>query len=146
MSYKITINGDLGNQEKTWDLINFIFQQHGMPASDADVFTVAVGEAFGNGLLYSPDNCSVLTLSIHRDRIIAEVVNVGKKINFKAIEEFDTEHDFMQYKDGKLGIPMIKTLVDDVNYSHDKGKNKLILLKYIKNDSNVLKGEKNENY
>jgi anti-sigma regulatory factor (Ser/Thr protein kinase) len=49
------------------------------------------------------------------------------------------------YKDGKLGIPMIKRIVDDVTYSHEKGMNKLVLLKYIKHEPYEVKGENNEN-
>ena len=145
MSYRVKIIGNIEEQEKTWDLVHFLSQQHGMSEADADIFAVAVGEANGNGLLYSPDNYSELMLDFQSDRVIAEIENSGKEINFKGIEEFNNEQDFQIYKDGKLGIPMIKALVDKVTYSHSNGKNKLILLKYIKSDKNVLKGENNEN-
>lgn len=144
MNYKVKIIGDLKNLEKTWDLVHFLSIQHGMPETDADVFAVAIGEAYGNGLQYSPEHTSRLVMKFYDDRIIAEIINIGEEINFKTIKAFDNNQDFMQYKDGKLGIPMIKTLVDDVVYSHSKGKNKLELLKRIK--TNVLKGESNENY
>lgn len=143
MGYSVKIYGDLNTLEKTWDLVHYLSMQHGMPEQDADVFAVAVGEAYGNGLQYSEEHESELILNFYKDKIIAEVINEGKEIDFKSIEAFDTEQDFMQYKDGKLGIPMIKTLVDEVTYSHSNGKNKLELLKKIK--LNMQKGENNEN-
>ena len=145
MSYKVKIIGNIEEQEKTWDLIHFLSQQHGMSEEEADIFAVAVGEAYGNGLLYSPDKYSELLIDFKKDQIIVEIENNGKEIDFKAIEEFDNEQDFQMYRDGKLGIPMIKVLVDDIKYSHSNGKNKLVLSKKIKSDKNVLKGEKNEN-
>lgn len=143
MGYKVKIYGDLKTLEKTWDLIHYLSIQHGMPEEDADVFAVAVGEAYGNGLQYSDEHESELIMQFKEDKIIAEVINYGDEIDFKGIDAFDTEQDFMRYKDGKLGIPMIKTLVDEVKYSHYDGKNKLELIKNIK--PNVLKGEENEN-
>eukprot|EP01156_Anaeramoeba_ignava_P002836 Anaeramoba_ignava/a219715_3.p1 GENE.a219715_3~~a219715_3.p1 ORF type:complete len:145 (-),score=29.32 a219715_3:16-450(-) len=144
MGYKIKIYGDLNTLEKTWDLIHFLSIQHGMPEQDADVFAVAVGEAYGNGLQYSQEHESELIMNFYEDKIVAEVINAGEEIDFKNIDAFDTEQDFMQYKDGHLGIPMMKTLVDEVSYSHADGKNKLELLKKI--NLNVVKGENNENY
>lgn len=131
MSYEIKIYGDLKSLEKTWDLIHYVSIQHGMPEEDADVFAVAVGEAYGNGLQYSNAHESELILTFLHDKIVAKVTNQGEKIDFKSIDAFDTEQDFMKYKDGKLGIPMIKTLVDEVKYTHSNGKNTLELAKFI---------------
>jgi anti-sigma regulatory factor (Ser/Thr protein kinase) len=135
MNYKVKIKGNEQNLEKTWDLVHFLAVQHGMQKEDADVFAVAVGEAYGNGLHYSPDNKAKLTLTFYDDKIVAYIVNKGEKISFQDIKIFDTQQDFMQYKDGKLGIPMIKKLVDDVRYKHFNGKNKLILSKRIEHES-----------
>ncbi len=132
MDYRVKIDGDINHLENTWDLIHYLSIQNGMPEADADVFAVAVGEAYGNGLQYSPDKLAELILIFSQEKVVAQIINQGKSINFKSIDAFDTEQDFMQYKDGKLGIPMIKRLVDEVKYSHENGKNILELLKYIK--------------
>jgi len=145
MSYKVKIIGDLKNQQKTWDLVHFLCIQHGMREENADVFAIAVGEAYGNGLQYSPDNYSELIMEFQTETIVAEIENVGDEINFEEIEKFNKNQDFQQYKDGKLGIPMIKALVDDVLFTRKNGKNKIVLSKIIKSNKNVLKGENNEN-
>ncbi len=130
MSYIVTIDGNTEDQEKTLDLVDFLCRQHGMSKPDADVFSIAVGEAYDNGLLYSPDRHSILKLIFHSTKIEAEISNKGKKIEFDNIEKFDTSQDFMKYKDGKLGIPMIKALVDDVKFFHKSGHNFLTLTKH----------------
>ena len=85
MSYKVKIIGNIEKQEKTWDLVHFLSQQHGMSEEEADIFAVAVGEAYGNGLLYSPENYSELLIDFKEDQILAEIENDGKEINFKGI-------------------------------------------------------------
>ncbi|MBN2279728.1 MAG: ATP-binding protein [Candidatus Marinimicrobia bacterium] len=139
MSYKVIIIGNIDEQEKTWDLVHFLCQQHGLTEKEADVFAVAVGEAYGNGLLYSPGHYSELLLDFQMDQISAEITNKGEEIKFHEIDEFSKDQDFQKYKDGSLGIPMIKTLVDEVTYTREKGKNRLILKKFINSDKNAIR-------
>lgn len=146
MDYIVEIRGDEKNLEITWDLIHFLALQHGMAEIDADVYAVAVGEAYSNGIQYSPGHSCKLVLKFNPEKFMALVINNGQPVDFKNIEAFDCEQDFMQYKNGKLGIPMIKKLVDKVNYSYENGENKLKLVKFIKNININSKGEHDENY
>ncbi len=130
MNYQVKIKGNEDNIEKTWDLIHFLSIQHGMKEETADVFAVAVGEAYNNAITYSSNSdMSELTLNFQKDVIIAEIINFGDFIDFDNIQKFEKDQDFMQYSEGKLGIPLIKTLVDDVKYERNNGKNKIILVK-----------------
>ncbi len=132
MNYQVKIKGNEDNIEKTWDLIHFLSIQHGMKEETADVFAVAVGEAYNNAITYSSNSdMSELTLNFQKDVIIAEIINFGDFIDFDNIQKFEKDQDFMQYSEGKLGIPLIKTLVDDVKYERKNGKNKIILIKNI---------------
>jgi len=130
MTYQVKIKGNEDNIEKTWDLIHFLSIQHGMKEETADVFAVAVGEAYNNAITYSSNSdMSELTLNFQKEVIIAEIINFGDFIDFDNIQKFEKDQDFMQYSEGKLGIPLIKTLVDDVKYERNNGKNKIILVK-----------------
>ncbi len=130
MNYQVKIKGNEDNIEKTWDLIHFLSIQHGMKEETADVFAVAVGEAYNNAITYSSNSdMSELTLNFQKEVIIAEIINFGDFIDFDNIQKFEKDQDFMQYSEGKLGIPLIKTLVDDVKYERNNGKNKIILVK-----------------
>ncbi|MCF7885529.1 MAG: ATP-binding protein [Candidatus Marinimicrobia bacterium] len=104
-----------------------------MADRDADVFAMAVGEACKNAVLYSTANNKVfeLILNINNKRIVAEVTNKGEPIDFDNIEPFDKRQDFMQYRDGGLGIPIIKKVIDKVEYERINGLNKLSLIKHI---------------
>jgi len=133
MGYIVSIKADESFIERSWDFIHFLCIQHGMKVEDADVYAVAIGEAFVNGLQYSNDkageNNTELRISFEDEEIIAEIINSGNPIDFENIQAFNTQHDFLQYSAGKLGIPLIKTVVDDVTYKRINGKNKLTLVR-----------------
>lgn len=102
---------------------------------EADVFAMAVGEACKNALDYSKNNDEEiffeLVLILNDEKIIAEVANQGAPIDFDRIEPFDKNQDFMQYKEGGLGLPIIKKFMDEVHYKRENEKNILSLVKYI---------------
>jgi anti-sigma regulatory factor (Ser/Thr protein kinase) len=103
-----------------------------MVEKDADVFAMAVGEACKNAILYSKGNDKFeLVLLLSKKRIIAEIINKGDPIDLNSVKAFDKDQDFMQYKNGGLGIPIIKKFMDEVNYERKNGRNKLTLVRKI---------------
>lgn len=106
-----------------------------MVEKDADVFAMAVGEACKNAVLYSREEDHEkkfeLMLVINEKRITAQITNKGKPFNIDAVPAFNKEQDFMQYKNGGLGIPIIKKFMDEVNYKREEGKNKLTLVRHL---------------
>ena len=54
--------------------------------------------------------------------------------SYEVIEKdsFTIDQDFMQYKNGGLGLPLIKSMVDSVEYSRKSNSlNELIIIKKI---------------
>ena len=101
-----------------------------------DILEMAIFEACHNAVLYSVKrkNKSLCKLKLSHDNqsIKAIVINYGKAFKVKEKESFSIEQDFIQYKNGGLGIPLIKSLVDSVEYSRKSdGTNELIIVKKL---------------
>ncbi len=140
MGYSVRIKGDESLLERTWDFVHFLCIQHGMKEEEADVYSVAIGEAYTNAIQYSKDepgeNNSELILYFEDEEIVAKIINKGDLIDFENINAFNTHQDFLQYSAGKLGIPLIKTVVDDVVYERINGKNIVTLIRKFCTENN----------
>lgn len=149
-SYKVSISGDRNHLEETRELIHFVSRQHGLDVSEADVVEMAVSEACLNVLRHgkTKGDRAVFRLDIFVDErsIKAVIKDRGEAFEFDSIEPFDINQDFMQYKDGGLGIPLMKVLMDEVHYERKtRDINELTLVKYIRPKSRKRGKERDEN-
>ncbi|MBU0529075.1 ATP-binding protein [bacterium] len=132
---KICINGFAELEQARESILNFC--SHYCRSDEViDILEMAILEACHNAILYSTKrkNKSLceLKLSFDNQSIKAIVINYGKAFKVLEKESFSIEQDFLQYKNGGLGIPLIKSLVDSVEYSRrSDGTNELIILKKI---------------
>lgn len=134
--YTIVVIGFPKQFHRIRRLVHFISLEQGIDEREADVIERAVAEACHNALFHDPENSEhpsfELTLRLNDSAITAEVRNRGKSFNFDAVEPFSIEHDFMHYKQGGLGIPIMKRLMDEVRYERkDDNLNVVTLVKYI---------------
>ncbi|MEE9167495.1 MAG: ATP-binding protein [Candidatus Neomarinimicrobiota bacterium] len=135
--YRITISSSRKHFHQTRELIHFISRQHGLGNSDADLVEMAVSEACHNVLRHGSTTedqarCH-LEIRIDEKSIKAVIRDKGEVFEFDSIEPFDINQDFMQYKNGGLGIPLMKVLMDDVRYERKpENINELTLIKYLK--------------
>lgn len=135
--YKISISGSEKHLEQIKELIHFISTQHGLEDMEADLVELAIGEAchnaFRHGVSSNRLSCVDLEISIDEKAIKAVIKNRGEAFEFDDIEPFNINQDFMAYKNGSLGIPLIKALMDEVNFERKPDNiNEITLIKYIK--------------
>lgn len=145
LNYKITISGTKNHLEKTRQLVHFIAMQHGMDEMEADLVEMAVAEACENANLYGANQDHTanfqLELSINKNSLKAVIIDRGDAIDFDSIEAFNIEQDFMTYKNGSLGIPLIKKLMDEVRYERKPDEsNELTLIKYFNGQDSKKRG------
>ncbi|MEE8340657.1 MAG: ATP-binding protein [Candidatus Neomarinimicrobiota bacterium] len=105
---------------------------------EIDVLEMAILEACHNALCYGSKrkSKSLCELKLYYDNksIKAIVTNYGKAYEVLEKDSFSIDQDFLQYKNGGLGIPLIKSLMDSVEYSRkSNNKNELIIVKKINN-------------
>ena len=105
---------------------------------DIDIIEMAILEACHNAVRYGSKrkNKSLCKLKLSYDNhsIKAIVKNYGRVYEVLEKDSFSIDQDFLQYKDGGLGIPLIKSLMDSVEYSRKSNNmNELIIVKKINN-------------
>lgn len=134
--YTISIRGGSAHLEDTCELLYSIVVQTGAEKSVADVVSTAVGEACQNALRYSVDSVYNLELQLNHETLTAIVTNEGDAVDFEAIQPFNVNQDYIQYKNGGLGLPMMKKLMDKVTYERTGSQNKFTLVKWLKRKGN----------
>jgi len=105
---------------------------------EIDILEMAILEACHNAVLYGTKikNKSLceLKLCYVNHSIKAIIRNYGKGYEVLEKDSFSIDQDFLQYKNGGLGIPLIKSLMDSVEYSRKSNNmNELIIVKKINN-------------
>jgi len=87
---------------------------------EIDILELAILESCHNAIRYGVKrkNKSICELKLYYDNnsIKAVVRNYGDIVEVSKIDSFSLDQDYLQYKDGGLGIPLIKTLMDSVEY------------------------------
>ena len=111
-------------------------RKHCTNDDDVDIIEMAILEASHNAIRYGSKrkNKSLCELKLIFDNqsIKAIVRNYGKAFEVFEKDSFSIEQDFLQYKNGGLGIPLIKSLMDSVEYSRKSNDmNELIIVKKI---------------
>lgn len=129
--YKITVQGDREHLEETLELIHFVALQCGAIKSVADVIAAAVGEACQNAVQHGSEGYFTLELHLKHEILTAVIVNKGDAVNFDSVQTFNVGQDFLQYSEGGLGIPLMKKLMDDVQYERRGNQNVFTLVKSL---------------
>lgn len=119
------------------DIINFC-RHYCSNNDEIDILEMSILEACHNAVRYGSKrkNKSLCELKLFYDNqsIKAIVRSYGKAYEVLEKDSFSIDQDFLQYKNGGLGIPLIKSLMDSVEYSRKSNNmNELIIVKKINN-------------
>lgn len=134
---KICMNGFDDLEHVRESIINFC-RHYCNNDEEIDILEMVILEACHNAVLYGTKikNKSLCELELIFDNqsIKAIVKNYGKAYEVLEKDSFSIDQDFLQYKNGGLGIPLIKSLMDSVEYSRKSNNmNELIIVKKINN-------------
>ena len=64
-------------------------------------------------------------------RVVIQFLDGGKPFDPLAQEDADTSEEALMSREGGLGILLVKTTMDDVQYSYEDGKNILTIMKKL---------------
>ncbi|MCF7805973.1 MAG: ATP-binding protein [Candidatus Marinimicrobia bacterium] len=134
--YTVVITGGKKHYHRIRRLVHFATLQQGIEEQEADIIERAVAEACHNALYHKPaapeDPSFELELRLSDTAIVAVVRNRGEAFDFSGVKPFSIEHNFMEYKEGGLGIPIMKRLMDEVHYERETNElNVVTLIKFI---------------
>ncbi len=134
--YKIKFPSRTDNLEVIRDFIQRIAIKAGFIQEDADQISLAVDEACTNIIKHAHEYNSrrMIDLAVVYDKKQIEIIitDKGKGFDPKKLEEPDLSKYIHEAKMGGLGIHLMKTLMDEVNYSFNPGiKNQVSMIKYL---------------
>jgi len=133
--YKMSFPSGTENLEMVRDFVHKLAKKAGFGVEPADQIALAVDEACANVIKHAHEynEARKIDLAVIYDRHKLEVVitDRGKGFDPKSLEEPNLSKYIHEAKMGGLGIHLMRTLMDEVNYSFNPGiKNQVSLIKY----------------
>ena len=133
--YKIRFPSRTDNLEVVRDFVHRLAMKAGFIEEGADQISLAVDEACTNVIKHAHQYNSrrMIDLAVVYDNSQFEIVITDKGGGFdpKKLREPDLSEYIHEAKMGGLGIHLMKTLMDEVNYSFNPGvKNQVTMVKY----------------
>lgn len=131
-------SGDFKNLEKIRKLIKKYAINSGFSDAEADKIALAVDEACTNLIRYSFnfDNKQNIKISVSNDNkyFIVNICDTGKPFNLLDVPKPNMNEYFQNYKKGGLGIFIIRSVMDEIEYipsNHNNPHNTLKLKKLL---------------
>ncbi len=125
--------------EKLLEVREFIARaahEFGFSDEEASNIVLAVDEACTNiikhAYQYEPDRDIRISVRTNRGAFEVLIEDEGKSFNPLAVQSPDLRHHLKQYRRGGLGVYLMKTLMDEVEYHCTPGKKNVVrLTKYL---------------
>lgn len=115
------------------DEITQFCETHGVPPSAIAHLNLALDEVMTNTIAYGwPEGGEheiALTVSVSGGAVVAEVSDDGRAFDPLQVPPPDLDSDLESRPIGGLGVHFMKTLMDDVTYRRDGGRNILTMRK-----------------
>jgi serine/threonine-protein kinase RsbW len=108
----------------------------GFSEEEASKIVLAVDEACTNVIKhayhYATDRTIQIVVEPNKDRFQVTVIDDGKAFNPSSVKLPDLKQHLTHYRRGGLGIYLMKSLMDKVEYKYSPGKkNEVRLIKYL---------------
>jgi sigma-B regulation protein RsbU (phosphoserine phosphatase) len=110
-------------------------QNHGMPDADVHALSLALDEVITNTITYGYDGQGAheirVRVTLTNDRLSAEVEDDGRPFNPLTAPQPDLTSAVEDRPVGGLGIHLVRSLMEQVDYRRESGKNHLIMSKRL---------------
>ncbi len=138
--YKIRFSSKTDNLEIVRDFVNRIALKAGFVQDGADQISLAVDEACTNVIKhahkYDARRMIDLSVNYNEKQIEITITDTGRGFNPSALPKPDLSKYIHEAKMGGLGIHLMKTLMDKVDYTFNPGiKNQVSMVKYLRNQT-----------
>jgi serine/threonine-protein kinase RsbW len=135
-SYLLKIPSQTDNLELIRNFINGVAKKVGFDSEESNKIELAVDEACTNVIehAYQHDETKDIDIAIKIDyhKITIIVTDQGKSFNMKEVELPNMQSYLAELRVGGLGIYLMKTLMDEVDYRSKPGvKNEVRMVKYF---------------
>lgn len=102
-----------------------------------NIITLVVEELFTNAVKYNPENTNDISvnLSIDSDKLIVSIVDYDvEPFDIRQIEAYDFRKKLNERRVGGLGIPLVKKMMDRIDYEYKNRQSNITLVKYLEKE------------
>lgn len=136
-TFQLHVPSSTENLSMIRDFVGNIGQRAGMSPGDLAKLELAVDEACANVMehAYGSDTTHEVTVkaTLDSEAVQIEIIDTGRGFDPSTIEEADLEQMIRKRKGGGLGLRLIRSLMDEVQYQIVPGqKNELKMVKRLK--------------
>lgn len=135
--YQLKFPSQTDNLEIIREVIAKVASKEGLKNDDVNKIELAVDEACANVIKHAynqkSNNFIEVLIKIDFDKFVVVVTDRGKGFKPKAVKERNMEEYLKTFSKGGLGIFLMQTLMDKVDFQIKPGvKNQVKLVKYLK--------------
>lgn len=135
---KLVIKSRTENLSSIRDFVSENALNAGLTSEEIDDIILAVDEACTNIIKHAyksfPDGEIIIEIDYNTKKFMIKLIDYGNSFDPQSIPEPDLQKYFKQRRVGGLGLYLMKTLMDDVQYVSVPGKyNQVMLSKNLRN-------------
>ena len=134
-NYKLKIPSDTENLEIIRKFVAGIARKVGFKNDDIHKIELAVDEACTNVIQHAYKNQKKqsidIAIKLDFQKFSIVITDKGEGFNFQEIDIPKMDEYLAELRVGGLGIYLMKTLMDEVNYKKTNGKNQVRMVKYL---------------
>jgi serine/threonine-protein kinase RsbW len=136
MNYKYKVGCSIENLKGVRDFIRNTLKSHGVQDIQISELVLALDEMCSNLMIHShqcnPDDLFELNINIQKGSpVIFEIIDDGTVFDINQFNEPDLGNLVHEKRKGGLGIRLVKSIMDKVEYQHQSGKNICRLIKKV---------------
>jgi serine/threonine-protein kinase RsbW len=136
MSYQYKIGCSLSNLKGIRDFVRTSLKHHGVPEVELSAIILALDEMCSNLMIHAhhcnPDHMLDLHINMpKKDTFVFEIIDDGNMFDINRFSEPDLGNLVHEKRKGGLGIRLVKSIMDKVEYLNQGSKNICRLTKEI---------------
>jgi serine/threonine-protein kinase RsbW len=136
MNYKYKVGCSIENLKGVRDFIRATLKSHNVQDIQISEMVLALDEMCSNLMIHShqcnPEELFELQINVRKgDPVVFEIIDDGHAFDINQFSEPDLGNLVHEKRKGGLGIRLVKSIMDKVEYKHESGKNICRLIKKV---------------
>jgi anti-sigma regulatory factor (Ser/Thr protein kinase) len=124
----------LDRLDRVFDFVKIFTEQNGLHPAAVQAINLAIEEIFTNMVKYNPDKTEPVFLDLQVDNEKAVIIMTDYEENpfdLTSTSVYDLNKPLEDRPVGKLGLHLVKKVMDKVEYNHADGKTVIVMTKYL---------------
>jgi serine/threonine-protein kinase RsbW len=136
MNYKYKVGCSIENLKGVRDFIRGALKDHGVSDLQISEMVLALDEMCSNLMIHAhhcnPEELFELQIEVEKDHpVIFEIIDDGSSFDINQFSEPDLGNLVHEKRKGGLGIRLVKSIMDKIEYQQTSGKNICRLIKKV---------------